>query len=174
MPRPRILVPSLGMGRSWWAPVAGVVVGASAVGCGDAEVTGGEPRLDGGAPAAEDDAGGVGGGATFTDLYRDFFGPRGAAACGGAGCHGTPTAPGAAVSNFVCSDQATCAATMSTELVGPSGLADPEASLLFGVLRRELPDGGTTGFMPQAPTYAFSPASMERVRTWIAAGARND
>ncbi len=78
--------------------------------CTDAggHVSGGELAFEGGAaPASTGEAGPGGGtGITFTDLYRDFFGPTGAAKCAGNGmCHGAADQPGAMASGgYICPD----------------------------------------------------------------------
>lgn len=111
-------------------------------------------------------------GVTFTDLYRDFFGPTGKATCAGDGsCHGGEAEPGALASGFICNaDKARCQATMAQELVGTSGLANPKASFLYAILRKS-----SGGRMPKRPeSYVFSDASLERIQTWIANGAKND
>ncbi len=77
--------------------------------CTDAggHVSGGELAFEGGAAAPTGEAGPGGGtGTTFTDLYRDFFGPTGAAKCAGNGmCHGAADQAGAvATGGYICPD----------------------------------------------------------------------
>src|SRR5512140_1093248 len=93
--------------RSPWPGVFGalvVVAVANPLACTDASgtVSGGDLTFAAGAPAviAAADAGpGAGTGTKFSDLYRDFFGPGGAAKCAGNGqCHGAADQPGAMAS----------------------------------------------------------------------------
>lgn len=79
---------------------------AAAAACSSATgaVRGGEPAFDAAPPIVETpqlEAGASG--HTWTDLYRDYFGPTGVASCAGNGnCHGDPAQPGAQASRFVC------------------------------------------------------------------------
>jgi len=69
--------------------------------------SGGDPTFEAGTPATVTEGGPGGGtGTTWTDLYRDFFGPTGAAKCAGnAMCHGAADQPGAkATGGYVCPD----------------------------------------------------------------------
>jgi hypothetical protein len=60
-----------------------------------------------------------GGGHTWTDLYRDFFGPTGVASCAGNGhCHGDPSQPGAQASFYVCAPPASDAGVAPTAEAG--------------------------------------------------------
>ncbi len=92
---------SLGLGMF---VVAAVAIAAACTDAGG-HASGGDLVFEGGAPAAASEGGG-GTGTTFTDLYRDFFGPTGAAKCAGNGtCHGTPDQAGASASGgYVCPD----------------------------------------------------------------------
>lgn len=144
------------------------------VGCyGDPPtVTGGEARFDAAAPAAEDvfkiDRAG---GSTWPELYRDYFGPSGAASCAGSGvCHGASDQPGAKASGYVCAGSADdCYAGMvKGHLFIPGDTSKaPDAVVLHVVLRKS--DG--TGFMPKSPAKVFGTGDMARIDAWLAAGA---
>jgi hypothetical protein len=157
-----------------------LVLVACSAGTGDANIKGGQTTFDPGpqpTPLPTADAGSGAGGNKFTDLYNDFFGPKGAGSCAGdGGCHGTKSEPGVAASGFVCgADKAECYAT----LTGDSGLAlssnkdNPDNSGLVLILRRNTPTG-VQGRMPKRPQYTFPDVGMERIRAWIRAGVPND
>lgn len=134
---------------------------------GDASVDRPEERVD------------AGSGSTWTDLYRDFFGPTGAASCAGDGnCHGTRDTQGALGSQgYVCADKDGCWASMtaaSPGLVTTADATDPTKSTLYVTLRHRRSDGSLAGSMPQRPSYVFSVASMDRIASWIQRGAKND
>lgn len=121
----------------------------------------------------------AGSGTTWTDLYRDFFGPTGAASCSSANtCHGDPSAVGTTKSaGYLCADKDGCRESMlsdSTLLIQPRDVAAPADSTLVRILWHRKADGSLTGSMPKTPRYVFSRASLERVQTWIANGAPND
>jgi hypothetical protein len=136
---------------------AGDDAGADA---GSAELT--DPCLD---------AGDRGDGATFTDLYRDFFGPSGLASCGARSiCH-VPNGTGAQTSGYLCAPDAHgCWASMTSTIVPDGGSATPEATALYEALRKAPPTPGS-GPMPRNSTFAFCPGDLARIRAWIAAGA---
>jgi hypothetical protein len=161
------------------------VVGSSAVaGCAVASgnTSGGDARFDAAAPpgpvtetpdAGEADAGS---GTTFTDIYRDLLGPNGGGSCAGNGsCHGAAGQPGAAV-GFICgTDKAQCRATLLSSGFVTAGEKDFTKTYLYSQIRKRNADGTTIGRMPKAPfTYAFSPASVDRIAKWVAAGALDD
>lgn len=80
---------------------------AAAAACSSATgtVKGGEPAFDAAPPNVETpQLEGGAGGHTWTDLYRDYFGPTGVASCQGNGsCHGDPSQSGAlTLPHFVC------------------------------------------------------------------------
>jgi hypothetical protein len=152
-------------------PLALVAACSSATG----KASGGDDTFDAG-PAATPDAGlapaDAGGGITWTDLYRDFFGKAAPGpSCKGTGvCHGATDQGGGGV--WVCGDtQESCwqgLTTATPALVDPK---DPDNSILISIALRN--KGG--GNMPQAPaSYVFSDASMQRIRDWMAAGAQNN
>ncbi len=175
--------------RSFSIVLLGGLALASAVACSSDPASSGG---DAGSPVGED--GGdtstevdrpeertdAGSGATFTDLYRDFFGPTGQASCAGDGlCHGSPEKAGAkGSSGFVCAtEKAACWTSMTTgasALVTAADATSPSTSALVLSIRHRRPDGGVVGNMPKRPLYVFSVASMQRITTWIAAGAKND
>jgi hypothetical protein len=116
----------------------------------------------------------AGTGSTWTELYNDFFGGHGRAACAGnGGCHGSSNAPGVLASNgYECppdgdAGKDTCYTTMqnsgyASSLVAPSG-----------VLRTVQCPGC---LMPLAPTqiYEFSQTDVDRISAWIDAGMPNN
>lgn len=154
------------------------------MGCGDAtgDVEGGADRFDAAAPTTpgptDEICGGADGGtgATFTDLYRDVFGPTGGASCARFGtCHGTAAQTGAQVSGgFVCDTQAGCRATMFTAnppLVKPADFPSPQTSLLIQTLRHRTAEGTLVGIMPDQPKCVLSQDAIARIQTWIGGGA---
>jgi hypothetical protein len=170
--------------------IAASGVAVSAVACGDAPQTVecGAPLFD--AVVSVNADGGTcvpssATNATWTSLYADFFGPTGIAQCGDtqragnagtSSCHHDGTGSGAIASGFICGDtQESCwqgitspnAVFVSTRVVVP---CSPGESYVMQVLRQ---DGG--GIMPFYPeSVVFSDDDMNRIRTWIAAGAQND
>lgn len=154
------------------ALVLAVVVTAAACATASGEVSGGDPRepVDAGIPPEELIDAGTG--ATWTDLYRDLFGPTGLASCAGTGvCHGAVGQAGEVATHFVCSDQKTCRQTMlDAGLVRPKDSAAPEKSVLETTLRHRAPSGIVIGLMPKQPPFVFPRAAMDRISTWIAAG----
>lgn len=120
------------------------------------------------------DAGGRGEGSTFADLYRDFFGPTGLASCSARSiCH-VPGGTGMQTSGgYQCApDEPTCWASMIASTVVPEGgSATPEQTTLYLVLRKAPPTPGS-GPMPRNSAFAFCPADLARITTWIEAGAQ--
>jgi hypothetical protein len=121
----------------------------------------------------------AGAGTTWTDLYRDLFGPTAPASCAGTGmCHGTADESGARGSNgYVCTSREGCRESMlslETGIVQPSDSKAPEKSTLIAMLRRRSASGGIVGTMPKRSEYVFSRDSIARVETWIRNGAPND
>lgn len=152
---------------------------------------GGQAKFDAAPPAPTPGgtAGDNGSGITWSDLYRDYFGPTGAASCAGNGaCHGAVGKPGYLASDYLCSDKDQCWASLrdkdpvptnNSGLIKDSDLAAPDASQL---LARELrhdekqPDGSTkrVGSMPKTPQYKFTETGYGRIRDWMKAGGNND
>jgi len=163
-----------------WLALTTVALGA----CVSAteEESGGDPRFN--TAPLESDSGASCGSATadagnghaFSDLYRDYFGPTGAASCAGTGqCHGDSSQPGAQASAFVCGPVATsCYQGMIAGSLITAGdtTTAPEDTLLWATIRK-CSGGGT---MPESPpeTYSFDSASLQRIHDWLAAGAPND
>lgn len=150
------------------------VVGACAEASSDT-VSGGGPRFDPTpeAPPAQpsNPAADAGSGTTFTDLYRDFFGPQAPASCSGPGltaCHGAKDHSGGNI--FVCAaDKAEC----RTGIAGLAAGATFKDSLLFDILRKNPAFGSNR--MPKAPkTYTFEQPAIDRIGAWVAAGAKDD
>jgi hypothetical protein len=112
--------------------------------------------------------------ATWSDLYRDYFGPNGAASCSAQStCHGSAAGDGAVGSHFICAtDKAACFASLTAaKLVDPTLSVDQDPLIL--VLRHRA-DGSVTGTMPMAPEFVFEDADMARIIAWVTAGAKND
>jgi len=115
-----------------------------------------------------------GSGATWTDLYRDFFGPNNQpGSCSfRANCHGTTLRGG-----LLCgADKDACYASMTRDLTPPEKKDTPDTAALFSIIRMRSPvDGSLIGIMPQEPNdCAFSDVSVKRIKAWIAKGAPND
>jgi hypothetical protein len=183
---------------SWSGCSCALVLAASVaeLGACDAsgEVEGGEPFDGGVTTTATTDAGGTttkasnscagpdaGTGSTFTDLYRDYFGPSGGASCSGSvgNCHGETTGVGALGSGgFVCgASQSDCYTGMhitTADLLSASDTATPANSGLVMALRKETPAG--TNNMPFDPpsTCVFTDGDIARITAWVGAGAPND
>jgi hypothetical protein len=124
-------------------------------------------------PLPAPDASGVdsGSGITWTDLYRDFFGPTSVASCKGNGtCHGTAAEGGGGV--WVCGDtQLSCYTGMTATAAALIDTKNPASSTLLGVGLRSASGGN----MPLTPaSYVFSDASIKRISAWMAAGAQNN
>lgn len=153
--------------------------------CADAsgEVRGGEPKFDSAPPQVVEpnacpvkDEPDAGSGSKWSDLYRDLFGPTGAAKCADPSCHGSPTT-GAARVGILCVDQVGCRQSLLDKgwIQPPADFEAPEASGFYTILRRCDAQNQTLGTMPQKPSsYHFSPASLARVATWLRNGAPND
>jgi len=152
---------------------------------------GGQAKFDAALPEPTPgaDRGDNGTGITWTDLYRDYFGPGAAASCAGTGaCHGGTGQPGFKSSRYLCPDKDQCWASMRDKapdvamqsgLVKESDLGMPESSLLLAIeLRHDAlqPDGTTkrVGSMPKTPQYKFTPVGLGRIRDWAKAGGKND
>jgi hypothetical protein len=169
------------------APFALIALATSfgAVACvGSPEpVTGEEGLFDASPPGPPDDGDGStaaqscapDGGATWTDLYRDCFGP-GEAACGGSvGCHSAVTDQGYLSSGFLCGmtqDSCWMGMTAMGSIVPEGGTSTPTTTSLYENIRKAPPNVG--GSMPKFSSFAFAPADLARISTWIANGAQND
>ena len=169
--------------------VFGVAANLGACTASTLDAKGGEPRFDAapfslptGVLCTFADAGLQSDGATFHELYTDYFGnPKGAACAGpSTGCHAAEGHTGAAASQYICplDDAATCYDTMT----GGSGLVaaakdmgDPTGAYLYRKLRKAFDGGPTeTPAMPLQPPCGFSADDMARITAWIARGAPND
>ena len=169
---------------------------APMVGCdATGDIEGGDP-FDGGTQVTTLEAGGgseggsqssscaapdAGTGSTFTDLYRDYFGPNSTASCSGTAgaCHGDASGAGALGSGgFVCgTSQADCFTGMNVttaDLLSTSDTAHPENSGLEVALRKAT--AGGINNMPLDPpnTCVFTDADIARISAWVAAGAQNN
>ncbi len=171
------------MVRAYASLVLGSLVAVSVAACAEASsdtAVGGTPRFDPTPPPPPTNAptpnADSGAGVTFTDLYRDFFGPTGAASCAGgsAGCHGAKGDPGGGV--FVCADNK---AECRTSIAGLASGASFQESFLFSILRKDAtlapsPPLGTNRMPKNPKTYAFDKAGMDRIGAWVAAGSKDD
>lgn len=193
----RDLRPSLGLGVLVVLLAPAVVIPLACTDAGGT-VSGGDLTFEGGAPAVISvvDAGpGAGTGTKWTDLYRDFFGPTGAAKCAGNGqCHGAADQPGAVASGgYICPDvtpppdagsnpaKAQCRDTMTKVIIvsppgGPSSCGQPFAkAYMHNVIRKATAAADDENNMPRSPfTYTFSDADVARIDTWVQAGCKDD
>jgi hypothetical protein len=111
--------------------------------------------------------------ATWTCLYTDFFGPTGAANCAGSGtCHGSPEETGFLTSLYLCppGDKDGCYMGITSSQAGLITPGAFDGTRLYANLRKST-GGGT---MPKTPAYAFAPADLARIGSWVAAGAKDD
>ena len=118
------------------------------------------------------EAGDRGDGSTFSDLYRDFFGPTGRASCSAQSiCH-VPGGTGAQTSGgYLCvPDRASCWSSMTRTIVPGGGSASPEQTTLYKALRKAPPTPGS-GPMPRNSSFAFCPDDLKRIADWISSGA---
>jgi hypothetical protein len=155
-------------------------------GCSDGSpaapgVDSGRPTFDAGAEEAAveaavadycAEAGSRGDGATFADLYRDFFGPTGQASCSARSiCH-VPGGTGMQTSGgYECyPDEPGCWASMTSTIVPEGGSPTPDQTTLYLVLRKAPPTPGS-GPMPRNSAFAFCPDDLARILSWIEAGA---
>ena len=152
------------------------------------EVSGGDARIDATAPPApvieKPDTGAPprdsGAGTTFTDIYRDLFGPTGVASCTGVGkCHGGATHDGALGSTrqgaggYVCAaSKSECRSTLLSSGLITAGETDFTKSYVHGVLRKKTAGGTETeGTMPKSPAdFVFTKEELDRIAAWVAAG----
>jgi hypothetical protein len=169
--------------------VASAVFALGSVACiGSPEPVSGEEGLfDASPPVAPESDGGTttmgpscapDGGATWSDLYRDCFGPD-HASCGQPNCHGSMSDPGFQSSGFVCgATQETCFAGITAmNSIVPSGGTPGNTSAATGTslyqnIRKAPPNVG--GSMPKMSTFAFTQADLDRISTWIVDGAKDD
>src|SRR6185295_8921864 len=140
---------------------------STALACSSATSTpsGGEPLFDAAPPPTPtSDAGSIGTGHTWTDLYTDYFGNAQRVVCAGNGiCHGDANQPGAKDSGgFVCppNDKDACYKSITDPNVAlltvGDTTSDPKQSQLYQVLRKT--SGG--GTMPKSPPYQFTQADL--------------
>jgi hypothetical protein len=62
---------------------------------------------------------------------------------------------------------------MTGSIVPKGGTPTPESTKLYEALRKAPPTPGS-GPMPRNSTFAFCPADLERIASWIQNGALND
>lgn len=116
----------------------------------------------------------AGSGSKWTDLYRDLFGPDGAAKCATPACHGSNDGAGFKTAGFACMGEKECRqGVLDFGLVRlPSDTESPGDSALIGIIRHCDDQRATLGTMPKQPVgYYFSRASVARIEDWIRAGA---
>lgn len=118
----------------------------------------------------------VQGGASWAELYRDYFGPEGKGSCASnVACH-VPIkgAMGFEQSGFGCPDKDGCWASLTAQ--GDGGvLLQPfngAPSKLEWSLRKEVAVGRND--MPSNSCQTFTKGDVQRIRDWMAAGAKND
>lgn len=159
-------------------------IGAGAGACSDATgtVTGGEGRFDAQPPEMPATGCPSGKGTTWTDLYRDYFGPGSKGSCSGAtgdenNCHLSSSAAGALASNgYVCGpSKDSCFMSFKDVLVPPMRM---KAHYFEAVLRQDPPVAcppACVSPMPLRPASAvFCGADLGRIRKWADNGAKND
>lgn len=163
--------------------LASIALGLAA--CADAtgEVRGGDLAFDPVPPPAAQpnacpavDTTDAGSGTTWTDLYRDLFGPTGAAKCASTTCHGSAGTSAARI-GVLCVDQQGCRQSLLDRgwIKLPADSEAPEQSAFYTVLRRCDAQQATVGVMPLLPTsYRFSEHSLERITAWLREGAKDD
>jgi hypothetical protein len=116
----------------------------------------------------------AGTGSTWTELYTDYFGGEGRAACAGnGGCHGSASQLGGSV-GYVCppdgdAGKDTCYATLTSYLQDNGGPSSLVTTFLRSVTCPTCP-------MPLEPTqvYTFSQTDVDRISAWIDAGTPNN
>ncbi len=177
-----------------------LAIAIAGVGCYvSATVTGGDPRFDASSPAPPPvEAGADGEGcspladpsapATFTTLYTNYFGPSptAKASCSFVknGCHASTLEPGGNATNYACSPMSkdecyaslTSAAAQNESNVPLVVAGNVDASYLPRVLR-QVDEPLVPGLlrMPLSPnSVAMCPSDIDRVKAWIANGAKND
>ncbi len=172
-------------------PLALLVVAST--GCDDATgtVSGGQALIC--APS--------GGGATYTDLYADFFGPCGQGSCSGqSGCHDNATETGALTSGFVCGGtQKSCWEGMTMGIpadaggvfppIAPPDAGDPTQTPLYGGLHKAKASGLNNmprksdrsrlcldAALAKATVRPSLPGDLARISAdlWIQQGAQNN
>jgi hypothetical protein len=129
-------------------------------------------RVDAGESEYCAEAGDRGDGSTFSDLYRDFFGPTGRASCSAQSiCHVRGGTGAQTSGGYVCvPDQASCWSSMTSTIVPHGGSASPEQTTLYKALRKAPPTPGS-GPMPRNSSFAFCPDDLKRIADWISTGA---
>jgi hypothetical protein len=120
-------------------------------------------------------------GTTWTDLYRDIFGPTGKPGscslesnCHGANAAKDPKAGANDPAGIKCFDQKSCRQSFFTAgLLNSSSAKNPDNAPLFGVLRLCQPNGSAVGIMPKDPVASFKAdgSNVQRIKAWIRAGA---
>jgi len=127
---------------------------------------------------------------TWTELYKDYFGPMGTASCAGSvgACHGEMAGAGYQGSLYLCppGDQTGCYMGITSQGVVPMPLLDPRSSTPFDMtglfLRLRKTQGANSQNPPDpmphqvgsAPPYTFTVADVAKISSWVAAGTKND
>jgi hypothetical protein len=132
------------------------------------------------------------GGSTWTDLYADYFGPCGRAGCSGQGeCHENASSPGVLFSGFICgTTQESCWEGMTIGIAPDAGGVYPAivtGGELVSALHKSPPAAQNLNNMPceaaaaavfacspTSSSYAFTPADLARISSWIQQGAQDN
>jgi len=156
---------------------AAVVLAVGACSSAPADVQGGDQRFDTTPPIRPATHCADGTGTTWSDLYRDCFGP-GYADCGGTGgCHRSSQDTGTSFSGFLCgASKESCYEGMVgiDSLVTPNGTQQPEKTRLYAALRKAPPLTSPERAMPNNTGFAFTADDLARINAWIKNGAKND
>lgn len=147
--------------------------------CSDAplDVTGGDARFDAAPPVAPPTGCAKGGAGTWSELFRDCFGPGHADCAGTAGCHASAGDTGTSFSGFLCGrtkDECYAGMVGKDSIVPMGGSQKPETTRLWNTLRKAPPASSPPRAMPNNSGFEFDAEALQRLRTWIQNGARND
>jgi hypothetical protein len=117
-------------------------------------------------------------GATWSALYRDYFGTTGVASCAGSGseCHGSPDSDAYVVSGYLCPphDAGACYESFTSQSSTGSGFIVGDGGWGASPLPYILCQCNGMGYMPYACCYTFQAVDMQRIADWVNAGATND
>jgi hypothetical protein len=129
------------------------------------------------------------GGSTWTDLYADYFGPCGSASCSGQSeCHLDANSAGTKLSGFACGvTQESCweGIAVGIPLDAGGGFPPIVTGALVSALHKSQPTGLDQNNMPcgeaaefacppATSPYAFTPADLARISSWIQQGAQDN
>ena len=152
------------------------VASSAIVGCSDAAdhvASGGELQVTAVVPAAPGpiEHCAPGGGATWSDLYRDCFAPAHAGCGASSDCHADKTHGGGSI--WTCGSSAhDCYVGMREKIVIlPADQTKPDDSQMFRILRKE---PGCPSCMPLGGSFVFAPEDLDRIHKWLADGAQEN